>query len=111
MDDFTRVVRTNILGPFYGSRVCLPVFLAQGHGDLVNVYGQGDRGPVALQNANASSKRWVRQFTETLRLETRKTGVRVDLTRTTMVTRGGRNVLAGRLRRGTRMPLEVTLLE
>jgi NAD(P)-dependent dehydrogenase (short-subunit alcohol dehydrogenase family) len=170
VDDFTQVVRTNILGTFHGARVALPGFLAQGHGDLVNVYGQGDRGPVALQNAYASSKRWVRQFTETLRLETRGTGVRVhgmnpglvttdllgkvtsqpgyeqrlgglqvvvglwgqtpddaarplldlvtsdaaefrDLTRTTMVARGVRNLLAGRLRRGNRMPLEVTLLE
>lgn len=77
VDDFTGVVRTNILGTFHGTRVALPVFLAQGHGDLVNLYGQGDRGPVALQNAYASSKRWVRQFTETLRLETKGTGVRV----------------------------------
>lgn len=77
VDDFSRVVRTNILGTFHGSRVALPVFLSQGHGDLVNVYGQGDQGPVALQNAYASSKRWVRQFTETLRRETRGTGVRV----------------------------------
>ncbi|MGN7148252.1 SDR family NAD(P)-dependent oxidoreductase [Arthrobacter sp. SAFR-179] len=77
VDDFTRVVRTNILGTFHGARVALPVFLAQGHGDLVNLYGQGDRGPVALQNAYASSKRWVHQFTETLRLETKGTGVRV----------------------------------
>lgn len=75
--DFTRVVRTNILGTFHGARAALPVFLEQGHGDLVNLYGQGDRGPVALQNAYASSKRWVRQFTETLRLETKGTGVRV----------------------------------
>ena len=77
VDDFTRVVRTNILGTFHGSRVALPVFLGQGHGDLVNIYGHGDQGPVALQNAYASSKRWVRQFTETLRLETKGTGVRV----------------------------------
>jgi NAD(P)-dependent dehydrogenase (short-subunit alcohol dehydrogenase family) len=77
VDDFTRVVRTNILGTFHGARVALPVFLQQGHGDLVNLYGQGDRGPVALQNAYASSKRWIRQFTETLRLETKGTGVRV----------------------------------
>lgn len=75
--DFTQVVRTNILGTFHGARVALPVFLAQSHGDLVNLYGQGDRGPVALQNAYASSKRWVRQFTETLQLETKGTGVRV----------------------------------
>ncbi|MEC5192114.1 NAD(P)-dependent dehydrogenase (short-subunit alcohol dehydrogenase family) [Arthrobacter sp. MP_M7] len=169
VDDFTRVVRTNILGTFHGSRVALPVFLDQGHGDLVNVYGQGDQGPVALQNAYASSKRWVRQFTETLRLETRSTGVRVHgmnpglvttdmlghitsqpgyehglgalqivvglwgqgpdaaarplldlvtsdtaafryLTKRTMVTRGVRNVLAGRLRRANRMPLDITVL-
>lgn len=170
IDDFTRVVRTNILGTFHGSRIALPVFLGQGHGDLVNVYGQGDRGPVALQNAYASSKRWVRQFTETLRRETQGTGVRVHglnpglvttdllghvrsqagyerrlgglqvvvglwgqtpdaaarplldlvttdaaefryLTKTTMVSSGVRNVLAGRLRRANRMPLDVTVLD
>lgn len=169
VDDFARVVRTNVLGTFHGARVALPVLLAQGHGDLVNLYGQGDRGPVPLQNAYASSKHWVRQFTETLRQETRGTGVRVhgmnpglvttdllghvtaqpgtearlralpvvvalwgqrptvaarpllrlvtsdaaefrDLTPSTLVTRAARNVLAGRLRRDRRMPLEVTVL-
>ncbi|WP_369961214.1 SDR family NAD(P)-dependent oxidoreductase [Leifsonia sp. EB34] len=77
VDDFTTVVRTNILGTFHGSRVALPVFLEQGFGDLVNLYGEGDRGPVAMQNAYASSKRWVRQFTETLQRETRRSRVRV----------------------------------
>ncbi|UUL75371.1 SDR family oxidoreductase [Pseudarthrobacter sp. Fe7] len=169
VDDFTRVVRTNILGTFHGSRVALPVFLGQGHGDLVNLYGQGDRGPAALQNAYASSKRWVRQFTETLQLETKGTGVRVHgmnpglvetellgrvtsqpgyeqrlgglqvvvglwgqtpgeaagpivdlvtsdapefrfLTKRMLVTRGLRSVLAGRLRRANRMPLDITVL-
>ena len=170
VDDFERVVRTNILGTFHGSRVALPVMLGQGHGDLVNLYGQGDGGPVPLQNAYASSKRWVRQFTETLRRETRGTGVRVhgmnpglvetdllrriraqsgyeqrlsalqvvvglwgqepeaaakpllglvtsdaaayrDLTTARLVSRGARNILAGRLRRAKRMPLEVTLVD
>jgi len=170
VEDFESVVRTNILGTFHGSRVALPVFLGQGHGDLVNVYGQGDRGPVALQNAYASSKRWVRQFTETLRAETKGTGVRVhgmnpglvitdllgsvtsqpgyqhrlhglqvvvglwgqtpeaaagpllrlvtsdagefrDLTAATLVGRGIRNVLAGRLRRRNLMPMNVTVLD
>lgn len=170
VDDFTRVVQTNILGTFHGSRVALPVFLAQGHGDLVNVYGHGDQGPVVLQNAYASSKRWVRQFTGTLRAETKGAGVRVhglnpglvttdllgrvttqpgyerrlgglpivvalwgqtpehaarplldlvtsdtaefrDLTKATMLTRGVRNLLGGRLRRGRRMPLEITVLD
>ncbi|MFF1383136.1 SDR family oxidoreductase [Arthrobacter sp. NPDC058288] len=170
VDDFTRVVRTNILGTFHGSRIALPVFLGQGRGDLVNVYGQGDQGPVALQNAYASSKCWVRQFTETLRLETKGTGVRVHglnpglvvtnmlghvtsqpgyehrlgglqvvvglwgqtpddaarplldlvtsdsgefryLTKTTMVSRGVRSLVAGRLRRANRMPLDITVLD
>jgi glucose 1-dehydrogenase len=170
VDDFTRVVRTNILGTFHGARVALPVFLNQGHGDLVNVYGQGDQGPVALQNAYASSKRWVRQFTETLRAETKGSGVRVhgmnpglvitdmlgrvtsqpgyehrltglqvvvglwgqtpevaaqpllrlvtsdaaqyrDLTKVTLVGRGVRNILAGRVRRANRMPMDVTVLD
>ncbi|MDQ0769240.1 NADP-dependent 3-hydroxy acid dehydrogenase YdfG [Pseudarthrobacter defluvii] len=164
------MVHTNILGTFHGSRVALPVFLGQGHGDLVNLYGQGDRGPVAMQNAYASSKRWVRQFTETLRLETKGTGVRVHgmnpglvetdllgrvtsqagyqerltglqvvvglwgqtpraaarpivdlvtadaaefrfLTGRRMVTHGLRNVLAGRLRRRNRMPMDITVQE
>jgi NAD(P)-dependent dehydrogenase (short-subunit alcohol dehydrogenase family) len=170
VEDFARVVRTNILGTFHGSRVALPVFLAQGHGDLVNVYGQGDRGPVAQQNAYASSKRWVRQFTETLHAETKDTGVRVhgmnpglvitdmlgsvtsqpgyekrlgglqvvvglwgqtpdvaaqplvglvtsgaaefrDLTTATLVGRGLRSLLTGRLRRRNRMPMNVTVLD
>jgi NAD(P)-dependent dehydrogenase (short-subunit alcohol dehydrogenase family) len=170
VEDFARVVRTNILGTFHGSRVALPVFLGQGHGDLVNVYGQGDQGPVALQNAYASSKRWVRQFTETLRVETKDNGVRVhgmnpglvitdmlgrvtsqpgyeqrlgglqvvvglwgqtpevaaqpllrlvtsdaaefrDLTKATLVGRGIRSLLTGRLRRRNRMPMNVTVLD
>jgi NAD(P)-dependent dehydrogenase (short-subunit alcohol dehydrogenase family) len=169
-DDFTRVMRTNILGTFHGSRVALPVFLGQGRGDLVNVYGHGDQGPVALKNQHEYTKRWVRQFTEPLRLDTKGTGVRVhgfnpglvmtdrlghvtcqpgyehrlrglqvvvglwgqtpddaarplldlvtsdaaefrDLTKATMVTRGVRNALAGRLRRANRMPLDVTVLD
>jgi NAD(P)-dependent dehydrogenase (short-subunit alcohol dehydrogenase family) len=77
VDDFTRVVQTNIIGTFHGSRIALAVFLEQGFGDLINLYGEGDHGPVALQNAYASSKRWVRQFTETLQRETKGSGVRV----------------------------------
>ncbi len=170
VEDFARVVRTNIMGTFHGSRVALPVFLGQGHGDLVNVYGQGDQRPVALQNAYASSKRWVRQFTETLRAETKDSGVRVhgmnpglvttdmlgsvtsqagyeqrlgglqvvvglwgqtpelaaqpllrlvtsdaaefrDLNKATLVGRGIRNLLAGRLRRRNRMPMNITVLD
>jgi len=167
--DVLRVVRTNILGTYHGSRVALPVFLAQGHGDLVNLYGRGAEGPVPLQNAYAPSKAWVRSFTRGLADEVKGTGVRVhglnpglvltemlgrvtvqagyedrvralpvvaslwgqtparaarplldlvtsdrlefrDLRPHVMVTRGLRHVVSGRLRRGRRMPMAVTVV-
>lgn len=74
---FERVVRTNILGTYYGSRVGLGAFLAQDHGDLVNLYGRGDDRPVPMQNAYASSKAWIRSFTRALQGEVRGTNVRV----------------------------------
>lgn len=74
--DFERVVRTNILGAYYGSWVALQRFLAQGTGDkLINLLGRGDSGPVALQNAYASSKAWVRNFTLALAREYKKTNI------------------------------------
>jgi len=77
-ESFARVVRTNILGTFHGSRAVLPGMIERGGGHLVNVYGRGDRKPVRLQNAYASSKTWVRSFTRTLQKELRGTGVRVQ---------------------------------
>ena len=74
--DFERVVRTNILGEYYGSWVALRHFLAQGTGGkLINLLGRGDTTPVALQNAYASSKAWVRNFTLALAKEYKKTGI------------------------------------
>ena len=74
--DFERVVRTNILGEYYGSWVALQHFLAQGTGGkLINLLGRGDTGPVAFQNAYASSKAWARNFTLALAKEYKKTGI------------------------------------
>ena len=74
--DFERVVRTNIRGEYYGSWVALQHFLAQGtSGKLINLLGRGESGPVALQNAYASSKAWVRNFTLALAKEYQKTGI------------------------------------
>ena len=74
--DFEHVVRTNILGEYYGSWVALRHFLAQGTGGkLINLLGRGDTTPVALQNAYASSKAWVRNFTLALAKEYKKTGI------------------------------------
>lgn len=74
---FEQVVRTNILGVYYGSRVAMRHFLAKGSGKLINLVGRGYNGPVAWQNAYGSSKAWVRNFTLALAEETRASGVGV----------------------------------
>ena len=74
--DFERVLRTNIFGEYYGSWVALQHFLAQGTGGkLINLLGRGDTTPVAFQNAYASSKAWVRNFTLALAKEYKKTNI------------------------------------
>lgn len=74
--EFVRVVRTNILGEYYGSWVALRHFLAQGTGGkLINLLGRGESGPVAFQNTYAASKAWARNFTLALAKEYQKTGI------------------------------------
>ena len=73
---FERVIRTNILGEYYGSLVAVQQFLAQGSGGkLINLLGRGDKTPVAFQNAYGSSKAWVRNFTLALAKEQKKSGI------------------------------------
>jgi len=74
---FNQVLQTNILGVYYGSRVAMQRFLAQGSGKLINILGHGYNGPVPWQNAYASSKAWVRSFTKALAEETKESGVGV----------------------------------
>ena len=74
---FVRVVETNILGVYHGSRTAMLQFLAQGRGKLINVLGRGYNQPVPLQNAYASSKSWIYSFTIALARENRESGVGV----------------------------------
>jgi glucose 1-dehydrogenase len=74
---FAQVVRTNILGVYYGSRVALKRFLDQGQGKLINLLGFGAKGAAPYQNAYGSSKAWVRWFTQSLAQETKDSGVGV----------------------------------
>jgi len=98
-EDFERVTRTNIFGEYYGSWVALQHFLVQGTGGkLINLLGRGDTTPVPLQNAYASSKAWVRNFTLALAKEYKKKGIGIyalnpglvdtDLLRKVSVVRG-----------------------
>ena len=72
-----QVVDTNIMGVYYGSHVAMRQFLAQRSGKLINLLGRGDSGPVPYQNIYASSKSWVKNFTQALAREYAKEGVEV----------------------------------
>jgi NAD(P)-dependent dehydrogenase (short-subunit alcohol dehydrogenase family) len=76
-EEFMRVVQTNIVGTYHGSRTAMRLFLAQGSGKLINIVGRGYDGPVPWQNAYASSKAWVRSFSLALASETKGSGVGV----------------------------------
>ncbi len=77
MARFEQVLKTNIWGNYYGSIVAMKHFVPRGSGKLINVVGRGDKQPVPLQNAYASSKAWLRNFTVALAKEYKASGVGV----------------------------------
>jgi glucose 1-dehydrogenase len=77
VEDFTRALRTNIDGVYYGSLTAMRYFLAQKSGKLINILGRGDRNPVPYQNAYAPTKAWVRSFTLAMAKEYSDCGVGV----------------------------------
>ena len=70
-DAFVQVIQSNIMGTYHGSRTAMRIFLNQGYGKLINLLGHGYKGAVPFQNAYASSKAWVRAFTQNLAQETK----------------------------------------
>jgi glucose 1-dehydrogenase len=74
---FVATLQANIFGVYYGSLTAMRHFLPKRSGKLINMLGQGDRQPVPLQNAYATSKVWVRNFTLALAKEYRDSGVGV----------------------------------
>jgi NAD(P)-dependent dehydrogenase (short-subunit alcohol dehydrogenase family) len=78
-DRFLRVVDTNIKGVYLGSMAAMNRFLPQKSGKLINLIGRGAEGPVPFQNAYASSKIWVRSFSQSLAREYKDSGVGVYL--------------------------------
>ncbi len=76
-ESFVATLQANIFGVYYGSLVAMRHFLPKHSGKLINMLGQGDRQPVPLQNAYATSKVWGRNFTLALAKEYRDSGVGV----------------------------------
>lgn len=76
-EDFYKVVQTNILGVYNGSRTALQLFLPQRSGKLINMVGKGYKGPAPYQNAYGASKAWVLSFTKALAQEYADSGVSI----------------------------------
>jgi phosphoenolpyruvate synthase/pyruvate phosphate dikinase/NAD(P)-dependent dehydrogenase (short-subunit alcohol dehydrogenase family) len=79
------LIQTNIIGAYYGSIVAMRHFVPRGKGKLINMVGKGERRPVPLHNAYASSRSWVRSFTLAMAQEYKATGVGVFLLNPGMV--------------------------
>lgn len=76
-DDFLATTDTVIRGTYHGSLLALDAMQQAGRGDLVNLLGRGDDGPVKNQAAYGSAKTWVRAFTGALASELKESAVRV----------------------------------
>jgi NAD(P)-dependent dehydrogenase (short-subunit alcohol dehydrogenase family) len=103
-EEFSSVLQTNIFSAYYGTLVAMQNFLPRRQGKLINISGRGDRGSQPMQNAYASSKAWLRNFTLGLANEYKNSGVGVfllnpgmmitDMTQNVTVVRGYEDRLA-----------------
>ena len=76
LDDTESIIKTNVLGTMYGSRVALRGMLEQGFGSLYNMEGMGADGRKTKGfSVYPTSKAAVRFFTESLALDTADTPV------------------------------------
>lgn len=92
-EDFEAVIDTNLRGTYHGSLLALRHFRERGQGRLINLLGRGDKRPVAMQNAYATSKAAIRSLTLALAEELREHGqihvhaLNPGLVRTELLTR------------------------
>jgi len=76
-EDWDRTIATNLSGLFYVTRETLPAMLARGSGHFVNILSVGARVAFPKNGAYNASKYGALGFTEALRAEVRRHGVRV----------------------------------
>jgi NAD(P)-dependent dehydrogenase (short-subunit alcohol dehydrogenase family) len=77
-DEFERVLRVNLFGPFYGLRAALPVMRRQGFGRVINVISRHAEFNPAGLSGYSSSKAALWSLTRTAAQETRGSGVLVN---------------------------------
>jgi short-subunit dehydrogenase len=67
-----RTIEVNLMGSIHGAHAVLPLFLAQGHGVLINNISLGGWAPTPFAAAYTASKFGLRGFTASLRQELRE---------------------------------------
>ena len=76
--DLERLLRVNIVGPFLGTRACLPLLRASGSGSIVNVGSIDSVRGTALTAAYTATKFALLGLTKVTALENRRFGVRAN---------------------------------
>lgn len=77
LDDWERMVDTNIKGLMYCTRTVLPGMVTRGRGHVVNIGSTAGEFPYPGGNAYGGTKAFVRQFSNNLRADLLGTPVRV----------------------------------
>lgn len=77
VDDWEKMIDTNVKGLLYVSRFCLPFMIGKGDGHIVNIGSVSGRWTHPLGGVYCATKFAVRALTEGMRLDLMGTGIRV----------------------------------
>ncbi|MDO9409300.1 MAG: SDR family oxidoreductase [Patulibacter sp.] len=77
-DEFERLMKINVTGPFLGIKAAVPALVESGGGSIVNMASVAGLGGAPLLGAYCASKGAVVRLTEVAAIELRAAGIRVN---------------------------------
>jgi short-subunit dehydrogenase len=80
VEEFEKIIQTNLLGTIYGVKAVLPHMRRQGYGTIINVGSVVSERAVPLQSGYVATKFGVRGFTDALRLEMQREKANINVT-------------------------------
>jgi 3-oxoacyl-[acyl-carrier protein] reductase len=78
LDEWNRIVATNLTGSFLCCKAVLPAMIAQGYGKIINMSSRGGRQGEAGRSPYRSTKAAIINFTECLAAEVKEHGIDVN---------------------------------
>lgn len=76
-EEWERIIRVNLLGPYYVTRAVLPDMIAKSRGNIINISSSAGERASATTSAYSASKFGLMGMTESLMQEVRKHNIRV----------------------------------